>query len=492
MLAPKVSEYLDANRGKHLEELKELLRIPSVSAQPKHAEDMTRGANWVAEALRRAGMARVEVMPTGGHPLVYAEWLNAPGKPTVLVYGHYDVQPPEPLELWTSPPFEPTERGGKLYARGATDDKGQIFAHIKGVEALMATEGALPVNVKFLIEGEEEVGSENLERFVRMHREMLRADVVAISDTAMWDEKTPAITYSLRGLVYYQVDVKGAKGDQHSGTFGGAIKNPIEALVELLDGMKDNKTGKITIPGFYDDVDVSSAERKALAKLPHSDRQYAKELGVKTLWGEQGWSTVERTTVRPTFEINGIWGGYTGAGAKTVLPAEAHAKVSMRLNPGQDPKKIMKLFERTVKERAHPSVQVSVHNLSGGWGAKVPLDHPAMRAGSRAVKAGFGKEPVYSAEGGSIPVVAMFQQVLGVPSILMGFGLHTENLHAPNEHFDIGNFHKGIRTSAAFFTALAQEDLSVTPKAAKKDPARKGAAKKKAPAKKMAGKKAKR
>jgi len=473
-----VMAYAKAHEERHLAELFDLLRIPSVSAQPaKHGKDIERAAEFLADAMRDAGLENVRLVPTGGNPIVYGDWLHAPGAPTILCYGHYDVQPPEPLELWDSPPFEPTIRDGKIYARGATDDKGQMFTHIKAVQGVLATAGALPVNVKFLIEGEEEVGSENLERFIRANLDLLACDVVAISDSSMFDERHPAITYSLRGLVYYQIDVQGPKRDLHSGTFGGGIKNPIEALVEILDGMKDNKTGKITIPGFYDDVDITPAERKALAKLPFKERAYAKELGVPMVWGEKGWTTLERVSLRPTFEINGIWGGYQGPGAKTVLPAEAHAKVSMRLNPGQDPRKIAKLFERAVKERAHPGVKVTVTNLSGGWGAKAPLEHPAMRAGSRAIKQGFGKEPLFTAEGGSIPVVAMFQQVLGVPSVLLAYGLHDENLHAPNEHFDIGNFHKGIRTNAAFLYALAEEDLTQAKGAKGKARARKAPAK---------------
>ena len=456
-----VISYVRSHQQEHLDELFDFLRIPSVSAQTeKHGKDVERAAQFVAQALRDAGMENVQLLQTPGNPLVYGDWLHAgPGAPTVLVYGHYDVQPAEPFELWVSPPFEPTIRDGKLFARGATDDKGQMYAHVKGVEAHLKVHHKLPVNVKFLIEGEEEVGSKNLDAAIQREKERLGCDVVLVSDTAMKSEKEPAITYSLRGLVYFQVDVTGPSSDLHSGTYGGAVTNPAEALVQALAKMKDPKTGKVKIPGFYDGVRVSRQEREALAKSGFKDAWYKKTLGVKDLWGEKGYTAAERTSVRPTFEVNGIYGGYQGEGAKTVLPSHAHAKVSMRLVEGQDPKKVAKSFEQHLKRSLLPGVHATVTQLSSGMGAKVPLDHPAMRAASRAVEATFGRKPLFLAEGGSIPVVATFQRVLGVNTVLMGFGLHDENLHAPNEHIRVANFHRGIEASARFFREVAQEKL---------------------------------
>ena len=454
-----VIAHVRAHTDEHLEELKEFLRIPSVSAQPAHAKDVERAAHFVADKLRTAGMENVQLIETPGNPIVYADWLHADDAPTVLVYGHYDVQPADPVDLWVSPPFEPTIRDGKIFARGATDDKGQMYAHVKAVEAHMRTHRKLPVNVKFLIEGEEEVGSKNLDAAIKQHEEMLACDVVLVSDTAMKAEGQPAITYSLRGLIYFQVDVVGPKSDLHSGTWGGALANPAEALVQALARMKDAKSGKVKIPGFYDGVKVSKLEREALKKSGYSDGHYKKELGVKALWGEQGWTAAERTSVRPTFEVNGIYGGYQGDGAKTVIPNRAHAKVSMRLVQGQDPKKITKSFERFLKQSLLPGVEVTVTQLSSGMGAKVPLEHPAMKAASRALKATFGKNPLFLAEGGSIPVVAVFEHVLGANTVLMGFGLHDENLHAPNEHMRVANYHKGIEASARFLNELSTTPL---------------------------------
>jgi len=399
----------------------------------------------------------VRLVPTGGNPIVYGDWLHAPGAPTILCYGHYDVQPPEPLELWDSPPFEPTIRDGKIYARGATDDKGQMYTHVKAVEAHLKGVGKLPVNVKFLIEGEEEVGSKNLDAAIQGMKRELACDVVLVSDTSMKSETQPAITYSLRGLVYFQVDVTGAKSDLHSGTYGGAAANPAEAVAQMLAAMKDPRTGKVRIPGFYKGVKLSRAERAALAKSGFKDAEYKKALGVKALWGEKGYTAAERTSGRPTFEVNGIYGGYQGDGAKTVIPSHAHAKVSMRLVEGQDPKRVAKSFEAYLKKHALPGVEVKVTQLSGGMGAKVPLDHPAMQAATRAIHGVTGKKPLFLAEGGSIPVVATFQRVLGVSTVLMGFGLHDENLHAPNEHFRVANFYRGIQTTARFFTEMAAQ-----------------------------------
>ncbi len=466
----EVVAFARENREKALAELKDLLRIPSVSAKPEHAEDMRRGAAWVADAMRVAGIENVAVLPTGsaadpGHPVVYGDWLRAgAGKPTVLVYGHYDVQPGEPFELWSSPPFEPTERDGKLFARGATDDKGQMFCHVKAVEAWMRSTGGLPVNVKFLIEGEEEVGSKHLEDFIGANRERLAADCVLISDSAMWDEEHPSIVYSLRGLCYFYVDAKGAKSDLHSGTYGGAAPNAVEWLAKLLASAKDERTGKVLIPGFYEGADVARAERKALARLPFSEKAYKKELGVRALFGEKGWTPMEATTIRPTFEVNGLWGGYTGAGQKTVLPNEAHAKVSFRLVGNQDPVKLGKAFRAFVKsfEKAHPGVAFTVEQPSTNHPSKVPIDHPALAAGARALHAAFGGEVVFAAEGGSIPVVTTFLRVLGAPSVLMGYGLHDENLHAPNEHIRVANFHRGVEASARFLDEIARVPFPFT------------------------------
>lgn len=451
-----VLAYAKANEERHLQELFDLLRIPSVSAQPaKHGKDIERAAEFVANAMREAGIENVKLVQTPGNPLVYGDWLHAPGAPTVLCYGHYDVQPPEPIELWDSPPFEPTVRDGKIYARGATDDKGQMYTHIKAVEAHLRGGGKLPVNVKFLIEGEEEVGSKNLDPAIERMKKELGCDVVLVSDTAMKAMEQPAITYSLRGLIYFQVDVTAAKSDLHSGSYGGAIPNPAEAVVQMLAAMKDARSGKVRIPGFYKGVKITKAERAAIAKSGFKDAEYRKQTGVKALFGEKGFSGAERTSLRPTFEVNGIYGGYQGDGAKTVLPSHAHAKVSMRLVEGQDPKRIAKSFEAYLKKNALPGVEVKLTQLSAGMGAKVPLDHPAMQAATRALHSTFGKKPLFLAEGGSIPVVATFQRVLGVSTVLMGFGLHDENLHAPNEHFRVANFYRGIQATARFFSELS-------------------------------------
>jgi acetylornithine deacetylase/succinyl-diaminopimelate desuccinylase-like protein len=456
MSADAALAYAKAHEKRNLDQLFELLRIPSVSAQPaKHGKDIERAAEFIASAMREAGLENVTLVPTPGNPLVYADWLHAPGAPTVLCYGHYDVQPPEPVELWTSPPFEPTVRDGKIYARGATDDKGQMYTHIKAVEAHLKGGQALPVNVKFLIEGEEEVGSKNLDDAIERMKSVLSCDVVLVSDTAMKGMDAPAITYSLRGLIYFQVDVTGPNSDLHSGTYGGSLANPAEALVQMLAKMKDVKTGKVLIPGFYSGIKLTKDERAAVAKSGFKDAEYKKQLGIKALWGEKGFSAAERTSVRPTFEVNGVYGGYQGDGAKTVIPSHAHAKVSMRLVGGMDPKKIAKNFEAYLKKHALPGVEVKVTQLSAGMGAKVPLDHPAMRAATRAVHATFGKKPLFLAEDGSIPVVATFQKKLGVSSVLMGFGLHDENLHAPNEHIRVLNYYRGIEATTRFFSELA-------------------------------------
>lgn len=449
-----VLAYIDSNKSRYLAELTELLAIPSVSTNPENVTDMQRCAEWVSSHMRNVGLDKVEIMTTPGHPVIYGEWLGAPGKPTVLLYGHYDVQPVEPLELWTSPPFQATVRDGCLFARGAADDKGQVFIHLKAIEAFMKNGGTLPVNLKLLIEGEEEIGSEHLEEFVKSHKELLKADLVLISDSGMFAKGVPSICYGLRGLAYMQIDLVGPNKDLHSGSFGGTVLNPIQALAEIIAQLHD-KNGKITIPGFYKEVRaLSKKERDSFKKLPWSDRKYATELGVKRLYGEKGFTTLERVWARPTVECNGIWGGFTGEGAKTVLPSKASAKISMRLVPDQQSKKIAALFEKHIKRLAPPGVTVSVQNLHGGEPAITPIDSPGVRAAVAALEKGFGKKPLYQREGGSIPIVVQFKQLLGLDTVLLGFGRPDENAHAPDEFIDLDNFHGGIRTSAHFMTEL--------------------------------------
>jgi acetylornithine deacetylase/succinyl-diaminopimelate desuccinylase-like protein len=447
-----VLAHLQAHEQENLRELFELLRIPSVSAQPaQHGKDVERAAEFVATLLQAAGVEHVELLPTGGNPVVYGDWLHAgPGAPTVLFYGHYDVQPPEPLELWTSPPFEPEVREGKLYARGSTDDKGQVHAQIKAIEAHLKANGKLPVNLKILYEGEEEVGSKNLDATIERERKRLACDVALICDTAQHGPDEPAITYSLRGLVYFQVDVTGPHSDLHSGTWGGSLANPNEALVQALARCKDARTGKILIPGFYAGVKVSAAERAAIRKSGLSEAGHKKSMGLKALWGEKGFTA---------FEINGIYGGYQGDGAKTVIPAHAHAKVSMRLVEGQDARKIQKSFEKHLQAQMLPGAALKVTRLSEGYGAKVPLDHPAVQAAARALQQTYGRKPYFLAEGGSIPVVASFRKLLGVDTVLMGFGGHDENAHAPNEFFRVANYRRGTESVARFLTEVAGADL---------------------------------
>lgn len=449
-----VLSYIEQNKDRYLAELKDLLAIPSVSTNKENTTDIRRCADWVADHMRSIGLQNVQVMPTGGHPAVYADWLDAPGKPTVLLYGHYDVQPPEPLELWTSPPFEATIRNGNLYARGSADDKGQVFIHLKSIEAYLKNPGSLPINLKLLIEGEEEIGSENLEHFVKEHKQMLKADLVLISDSSMFAKGIPSICYGLRGLAYMQIDLTGPNKDLHSGSFGGTVHNPIQALSEIIAQLHD-KNGKITIPGFYKDVrPLSKKERDAFKKLPWSDKKYAKDLGVQQLYGEKGFTTLERVWARPTLECNGIWGGFTGEGAKTVLPSKASAKISMRLVPDQKSDKAAKLFEKQIRKIAPKSVTVTVRNLHGGEAAITPIDSPGVMAAVAALEKGFGKKPLYQREGGSIPIVVQFKQLLGLDTVLLGFGLPDENAHAPDEFLNLDNFYGGIKTSAHFFNEL--------------------------------------
>src|SRR5919108_649115 len=452
----QVVDFINVNRDRYVEELKQYLAIPSISALPQHASDVRRAAEWTAEELRRVGMQNVRLIETPGNPVVYGDWLNAPGKPTILFYGHYDVQPVDPLNLWTSPPFEATVRDGEIYARGAADDKGQVFMHIKAVEAHLKQAGSLPLNIKFFIEGEEEVGSVNLDDFVRSHKQDLAADVVVISDSPMFDRGIPSICYGLRGLVYFQVDLRGTKTDLHSGSFGGAVANPAFVLAQVLAQMKD-RSGRIRIPGFYDDVrPLSDAERAEWKKLPFNETRYKKELGAPRLFGESGYSTLERVWARPTFEVNGLLSGFTGEGAKTVIPAVSMAKVSMRLVPDQGPDKIADLFDSYVRKITPKTVEVSITRMHGGKPWMTDFDNPFVQAAGRAIEKGFGKAPVFNREGGSIPVVATFQEILGLPSVLFGVGLPDENAHAPNEKLDLGNFHGGIIASAFLYDEIAK------------------------------------
>jgi acetylornithine deacetylase/succinyl-diaminopimelate desuccinylase-like protein len=454
----QVVDYINVHRDRYIDELKQYLAIPSISALPEHQPDVRRAAEWTADALRSAGMENVRLIDTPGNPVVYGEWLGAPGKPTILFYGHYDVQPVDPINLWTTPPFEATIRDGEIYARGAADDKGQVFMHIKAVEAFMKQAGSLPINIKFFIEGEEEVGSVNLDRFVRDHKAELAADVVVISDSPMFDRGIPSICYGLRGLAYFQIDVRGTKSDLHSGSFGGAVANPAFVLAQILAQMKD-RSGRIKIPGFYDDVrELSEEERAEWRKLPFNETKYRKELGAPRLFGESGYSTLERVWARPTFEVNGLLSGFTGEGAKTVLPAVAMAKVSMRLVPDQQPDKVAQLFEDYLKKVAPKTVEVKLTRMHGGKAWMTEFDNKYVRAAGRAIEQGFGKQPVFNREGGSIPVVSTFQEELGVPSVLFGVGLPDENAHAPDEKLDLGNFHNGIIASAYLYHELASLD----------------------------------
>jgi acetylornithine deacetylase/succinyl-diaminopimelate desuccinylase-like protein len=449
-----ILSFVEANHERFLHELKELLAIPSVSSQSDRKPEMFRAAEWLKNHATGIGLHNVQILETEGHPVVYADWLGAPGEPTILLYGHYDVQPEDPLDKWESPPFEGTIRGGNLYGRGTADDKGQIFIHLKAIEAFLRNAGALPVNLKIIFEGEEEVGSAHLGAFVEQHKELLKADLILISDSGMFAKGVPSVTYALRGLAYMEVEVTGANGDLHSGSFGGSIHNPIQALAEMIASLHDKK-GRIRVKGMYDDVrPLTRGERDAFKKLPWSDRKYAKSLGVRQLYGEKGFTTLERLWARPTLECNGIWGGYTGEGTKTVLPAKAFAKISMRLVPDQKSAKIAKLFERHLRAIAPRTVDVKVRSLHGGEPAITPVDSPGVQAAVAALEKGFGKKPLYQREGGSIPIVVDFKRLLGIDSVLLGFGLPDENAHAPNEFINLDNFFGGIRTAAHYYNEL--------------------------------------
>jgi acetylornithine deacetylase/succinyl-diaminopimelate desuccinylase-like protein len=454
-----VEAFVHKNEPRFLDELTDFLRIPSVSTLPEHKDDVARAAQFVAESLRRAGLDNVEVIPTGKHPLVYADWLHAPGKPTVLCYGHYDVQPPDPLDLWKSPPFEPSIRDGNIYARGACDDKGQMYMHIKAVEALRAVHhGKLPVNVKFLIEGEEEVGGESIAKYVPKHRDRLKADVALVSDTELFADGVPTLCIGLRGLVYLEVEATGPARDLHSGMYGGAAPNAVYGLIELLSKAKD-ADGRIQIPGIYEGiVPPDPAEIESWKHLPFSDEQFLKEeVGSTELTGEPDQSVLARVWARPTFEVHGIAGGFTAAGAKTVIPAKATAKVSMRLVPKQDPQRVLTAFKQWVKETTPRGIQTQVRVLSAGPAISVNPNHPAIHIAAKAFSDILGKPTVFIRSGGSIPIAGEFATHLGIPTILMGFGLPDDGLHSPNEKYRISNYYQGIGTIAHFLEEYGRQ-----------------------------------
>jgi acetylornithine deacetylase/succinyl-diaminopimelate desuccinylase-like protein len=445
-----IKTYIESNKERFLEELFSLIRIPSISAKHEYKQDMQLCAQSWTEVLLSSGADKACVMPTEGNPVVYAEKILSPQAPTVLVYGHYDVMPPEPLNLWKSEPFEPIVRDGRIWARGADDDKGQAMAQVKGFETALKL-GLLNCNVKFIMEGEEEIGSPSLEAFCRAHKDLLKADVILVSDTSMVSPDIPSLTTGLRGLAYWEIELIGPNRDLHSGHFGGAVANPINTLCKLLAGMIDDE-GRITIPGFYDEVeDLSSLEREMIAKVPFDEAKYKASIGVDELFGEAGYATLERNSCRPTFDICGIWGGYTGEGAKTILPSKVYAKVSCRLVPHQDHKKIEKLFADHLTRIAPASVKVKVSPLHGGQGYVCPIDLPAYQAAEKAMGIAFGTPPLAIRRGGSIPIISTFEEVLGIKTVLMGFGLEQNAIHSPNESFPLDFFYKGIETVAEFY-----------------------------------------
>jgi acetylornithine deacetylase/succinyl-diaminopimelate desuccinylase-like protein len=455
MIPQEILSKIDGNRQRYIDELIEFLRIPSVSTYSQNMSDVRKAAEWVNTHLKRLNF-QTEIYPTERHPVVYAHSCHAPDSPTLLIYGHYDVQPPEPLNEWLSPPFSPAIRDGYVYARGASDDKGQFFTYLKAIEAVLAVEGKLPINIKVLVEGEEEIGSPNLGTFVKEHQKELKADAVAISDCSQFTKGVPAITYGLRGLSYFQIDVLGPRFDLHSGGFGGLIANPVQVLAEILTKLK-NSDETVAIPGFYDDVlDLEKWEREQMASLQFQEDQLKDYLGVRELSGESGYTPLERKTARPTLDVNGIWGGFSGEGAKTIIPGKAGAKVSMRLVPNQNPITINRLFTEFAHSLTPPGVSVQITELHGADPVLVAQDQPAVRAAARAIEAGFGKAPVFIREGGSIPVVNLFKELLGVDGILLlGWGSPDDGAHSPNERFCLDDFHHGIRSAAALFYELA-------------------------------------
>ena len=450
-----VDQHLDETRDARLDSYKEFLRIPSISALPEHAPDVRRAAEWLADTLRGAGLEHVAVEETGHHPLVYADWIHADGAPTALIYGHYDVQPVDPLDLWTSPPFEPAVVDGRMLARGAADDKGQVHAHAMAAAAILATRGGFPINVRYVFEGAEESSSEGLEAWLAANRERLAADVAIISDTGFFEGNIPAITVSLRGLMYAQIDVVGSAVDLHSGSYGGAVPNPANALAGIIAALK-GPDGRIRIPGFYDAVvALTDEEQAAIAELPFDEEAYRQDSHIEGLAGEVGYSTLERRATRPTLDVNGLWGGFQGAGSKTIIPAHAHAKVSCRLVSAQEPADIFEKFRDFVLEIAPPGVKVTVQDLGGGRPSLTPIDHPITRAAARALEATFGRAPVYIREGGSIPVSASFESILGLPVVLLGFSQPHENAHAPDEWMSLANYEGAIRAIVATFDEIA-------------------------------------
>ncbi len=453
----KPSDYARQHGERFVAELMEFLRIPSVSTESVHRDDIQHAADFLRQRLIEAGFEHVEIIPTEGHPVVYAEWMAAGREaPTVLTYGHYDVQPPDPLELWETPPFEPTIRGDYLYARGVADDKGQLYIHVKAAESYHVTQGKPPVNLKCIFEGEEEIGSVHLEPFIREYREKLAADVAVISDSHILRPDLPALLYGLRGLAYVEVTVRGPSHDLHSGSYGGAVHNPLHALAAMIAKLHDEH-GHITIPGFYDKVRPLTAEERAeLARIPFDREAWLKETGVPTDWGEPEYTIIERASARPTLDLNGMWGGYTGEGAKTIIPAMAHAKITMRLVPDQDPAEIGQLLADYLQAIAPPTVTVETRVHHGAPAAIINRHSPAVEAAAKAYEIGFGARPVFMREGGSIPVVTTFQQVLGLEPVLMGFGLPDDGIHAPNEKFYLPNFHHGLQTVLAFWDALTE------------------------------------
>ncbi|MGF1585274.1 MAG: dipeptidase [Bacteroidales bacterium] len=450
-----IKSYIDENKDRFLDELFGLIRIPSVSSKSENKDDMFAATGYIKKALLDSGADLAEVIPTAGHPVVYAEKMINPDLPVVMVYGHYDVQPAEPLELWNSPPFEPEIRDGKIWGRGADDDKGQLFMHIKAFEYMV--KNGLPCNVKFMIEGEEEIGSPNLGEFCRANTDKLKCDIILVSDTSMIARDVPSITTGLRGLSYLEVEVTGPNRDLHSGLYGGAVANPVNMLAKMIASLTD-ENNRITIPGFYDDVlEASHDERNEMARAPFDIERYKKEIDVEELVGEEGFSTMERTGMRPSLDVNGIWGGYTGEGAKTILPSKAYAKISMRLVPNQNSKKIDELFIRHFESIAPAGVKVAARVLHGGEGYVSPVDNPAYRAASRAYEETFGKKPIPFRSGGSIPIISLFEKVLGVKTILMGFGLESDAIHSPDENFPVWNFYKGIETIPLFYKYYLEE-----------------------------------
>lgn len=454
MPSQPLDDYLKQNADRYVDELRQFLRIPSVSADPARKADVRRAGEFVRDQLVAAGLS-VEVVETEGHPIIYGKWLGAGDAPTVLIYGHYDVQPPDPLNEWITPPFEPTVRGEHIYARGATDDKGQMYTHVKALEAWFRTAGKPPVNVHVVIEGEEEVGSENLENFLKARRQELRSDVAVISDTSQYAPGRPAITYGLRGIIACEVTLRGPKQDLHSGVFGGAVANPVNTLCRLVGSLHDS-SGRVQIPGFYDDVtDLTPEERKRMSELPFDEGKFAEELGVPAVAGEAGFTTLERRWARPTCDVNGIRGGYQGEGPKTIIPATATAKITCRLVPRQDPAKIEAALELKLRSECPSGVRLEFKNWHGCPAFVFDASSPYLAAAQSAIKTAFGTEPVLIREGGSIPVVATFREVLGLDTLLLGWGQNTDNLHGPNEHFSLPDFHRGTRASAHLLAELA-------------------------------------